>query len=438
MKEANSRGSWSGFVGFVLAAMGSAVGLGNVWRFPYITGVYGGSVFIIVYIGCVALVGVPIMIAEFLIGRKTQRNAVGAFRSLSPGSPWILIGWLGLLSGFVILSYYSVVGGWVLHYIYLALAGGFADKGPNEISALFSALEGNPFIQIFWHAIFMLLTIMIVAGGIERGIELGNKIMMPALFLLLCALMIYALQADGAEQALNFLLYPRWENFGPKAVLVALGQALFSLSLGMGAMITYGSYMTKRTNLLRSAFYVATGDTLVAFFAGLVVFPLVFTFHLEPTAGPGLLFRTLPTAFAQLPGTHLVAFGFFLLIAFAALTSAISLLEVVSAYFIDERGWKRTQASWTLGGIIFILGIPSAVGEKFFGLMDSLATNFLLPIGALLIAFFTGWVLNKEEKQSGFESGEISGLAYGSWLVLIQYLSPLAVTLIFLHQLGVF
>jgi NSS family neurotransmitter:Na+ symporter len=418
--------------------MGSAVGLGNVWRFPYITGQYGGAAFILVYIACVLAVGVPIMLAEFLIGRKTQRNPVGAFRALRPRSPWILTGWLGVISGFVILSFYSVVGGWVLHYVYLSLTGGFAGKTSEQIAALFTALSANPPLQIFWHAVFMVATIVIVSGGVSRGIELANKIMMPLLFILLTALLIYALRTDGAAAGLDFLLRPRWEKLSPIAVLEALGQALFSLSLGMGAMLTYGSYLSRETNLVRVSFWIAAGDTAVAILAGFVIFPLVFTFQLEPGAGPGLIFRTLPIVFGGLPGGGLLALGFFTLLTFAALTSALSLLEVVSAYFIDEQAWSRKHASWILGGVIFLLGIPSALGEQFLSFMDSLATNYFLPLGALLIALFSGWVLGEMEKKAEFETGETTGLAYAGWKFLIRFVSPVAVILIFLHQLRLF
>jgi NSS family neurotransmitter:Na+ symporter len=418
--------------------MGSAVGLGNVWRFPYITGEYGGAAFMLLYVGCVLAVGVPIMLAEFLIGRKTQRNPVGAFSRLRPGSAWIITGWLGVLSGFVILSYYSVVGGWVLHYVYLSLTNAFAGSSPEETAALFAALSANSWLQIFWHMIFMLLTIVIVSRGVSSGLEIGNKIMMPLLFALLLGLLFYALQTQGASTGLEFLLRPEWQKLSPIAVLEALGQALFSLSLGMGAMVTYGSYLRRETNLLRSALWVSAGDTLVAILAGFVVFPLVFTFGLQPSEGPGLIFRTLPVAFAQLSAGYLVALSFFVLLTFAALTSAISLLEVVCAYFVDERRWTRKRASWILGIIIFALGIPSALGERFLGFMDGVATNYLLPIGALLIAVFTGWVLTRDERKEGFSPGEISTFSFSGWSFLLRIVSPVAVMMIFLHQLRVF
>ncbi|NIO07464.1 MAG: sodium-dependent transporter [Deltaproteobacteria bacterium] len=429
------RGNWSSVLGFVLASIGSAIGLGNVWRFPYITGQYGGGAFVLVYIACVLAVGIPIMLAEFLIGRKTQRNCVGAFRLLRPGSPWIITGWLGVVSGFVILSFYGVVGGWVLHYTFLSLQNGFVGRSPEEVSTLFASLASSPVQQIIGHTLFMLVTITIVAGGIHRGIERSNKVMMPALFLLLCGLLVYALRTEGAKAGLEFLLHPRWDQMSPTGILEALGQAFFSLSLGMGAMITYGSYLSRDTNLVRASFFVAFGDTLVAVLAGFVIFPLVFTFQLEPGGGPGLIFQTLPIAFSQLPAGIIVGSAFFILLAFAALTSAISLLEVVVAYFIDERGWTRRKTTWILGTVIFFCGVPSAIWKNVFGLMDQLATNFLLPFGAFLIALFVGWVLSQQERLAEFEPNEIRTVAYLGWTFLIRYVSPVAVAIIFLHLL---
>jgi NSS family neurotransmitter:Na+ symporter len=433
-----SRGSWTGAAGFVLAAMGSAVGLGNIWRYPYITGQYGGAAFILLYIGCVFAIGIPLLLAESLIGRKTQRNPVGAFRALRPGSPWVVTGRLGVVSSFVILSYYAVVAGWVLHYVYLSLINSFAGQSPEQITALFAGVNASPWLQIFWLMIFMLPTILIVSRGVSTGIEIGNKIMMPLLFALLVVLLLYAIQTDGAGRGLEFLLRPQWQKLSPTAVLEALGQALFSLSLGMGTMITYGSYLARQSNLVGCAFFIALGDTLVAILAGFVVFPLVFSFGLEPSAGPGLIFQTLPVAFAQLPAGYWIALAFFVLLSFAALTSSISLLEVACAYFVDEQGWSRKQASWTLGSVIFLLGIPSALSGEFLGFMDGLATNYLLPIGALAIAVFTGWALTHDERREEFNAGESSPLRFAGWSFLIRFVSPVALILIFLHQLRLF
>ena len=433
-----SRGTWSSAVGFILACVGSAVGLGNVWRYPYITGEYGGAAFIFLYIGCVLAIGIPLMLAEFLIGRKTQRNPVGAFRALRPRSLWFCAGWLGVVCSFVILSYYAVVAGWILHYVYLSVINSFAGQSPDQIRALFGIMNANPWLQIFWLMVFMLFTVVIVSRGISRGIEIGNEIMMPLLFVLLLILLVYALQTKGAAAGLEFLLKPRWEKLGRTAVLEALGQALFSLSLGMGAMITYGSYLSRQSNLVGCTFYVAIGDTFVAILAGLVVFPLVFSFGLEPSAGPGLIFQTLPIALAQLPAGYWAALAFFVLLGFAALTSAISLLEVACAYFVDEQGWSRKKASGILGSVIFLLGIPSALAGELLGFMDGLATNYLLPMGALLIAVFTGWALTHVERREEFNAGESSALRFAGWSFLIRFVSPVALILIFLHQLRLF
>ena len=435
---AQSRGNWSGTLGFVLAAMGSAVGLGNIWRFSYITGEYGGAAFILVYLGCVVAVAIPIMIAELLIGRRTQRNVVGAFSTLRPGTPWFLAGWLGVTVGFVLLSYYSVVGGWVLHYISLSLMDGFAGQSTAAIGQLFQSLSANQALQVFWHAVFMGATIWFVSRGVSRGIEWGNKIMMPALFFMLCFLLVYALTTDGAAQGIAFLLTPHWDKIGPKAVLEALGQAFFSLSVGMGTLITYGSYLQRDTRLPRAALFVTASDTGIAILAGFVIFPLVFTFQLAPNAGPALIFETLPAAFSQLPFGQFLAVLFFLLLTFAALSSAMPLLEVVVAYFVDEKGWTRMRASWTMGGVIFALGVPSALNGGFFGFMDMLTTHYLLPLGGLLIAVFAGWSLTHQERQAEVPASVLRPSLYLVWVFLLRFVAPIAVTIILLQSTGLF
>ena len=432
------RENWSGTLGFVLAAMGSAVGLGNVWRFSYITGEYGGAAFILVYLGCVVAVGIPIMIAELLIGRSTQRNVVGAFATLRPRSPWIMTGWLGVLTGFVLLSYYSVVGGWVLHYISLSIADSFAGQSTEATKQLFATLSASPALQVFWHAVFMAVTIWFVARGVSRGIEWGNKIMMPALFFMLCFLLVYALTTDGAAEGIAFLMTPHWDKISAKAVLEALGQAFFSLSIGMGTLVTYGSYLNRDTQLPRAVLFVAVSDTAIAILAGFVIFPLVFTFQLEPNAGPALIFETLPAAFGQLPFGQWIALLFFLLLTFAALSSAMPLLEVVVAYFIDEKGWSRMRASWVFGGVIFAVGIPSALDGGFFGFMDMLTTNYLLPVGGLLIALFAGWSMTHTERQAEVPTSDLSSGLYLAWVFLLRFVAPAAVAVILLRSMGVF
>jgi NSS family neurotransmitter:Na+ symporter len=435
--QAKGRGSWSSSLGFVLAAAGSAIGLGNIWKFPYITGQNGGGAFILIYLGCVAFIGVPILLAEILIGRKTQRNPVGAFSALRPGTGWPAVGWLGVASGFVILSYYGVVAGWVLDYVVLSWRDSFSGHAPQEIYDLFASLEGSVPRQVFWQGLFMALTIGIVAGGVHGGIERGNKIMMPLLLIFLLGLVGYAAATQGAGAGYSFLLRPRWEQVSGQAFLDAMGQAFFSLSLGMGAMITYGSYLGPQENIFRSAWYVALGDTAIAMLAGLMIFPIVFTFNLESGAGPGLLFRTLPVAFAQLPAGWIVATVFFLLLTFAALTSAISLLEVVVAYFVDERAWSRPRAAVILGLVIFALGIPSATSENVLGWVDSVASNYMLPVGGFCTALFAGWVMTGHERRSEFETNPIRDEIFRAWTFLVRYVSPIAVALIFLQQIGI-
>ncbi len=433
---AQSRGNWSGTLGFVLAAMGSAVGLGNVWRFPFVTGEYGGAAFILIYLGFVLAVGIPIMTAELLVGRSTQRGIIGAFSTLRPGSAWLVTGWLGATTSFVLLSYYSVVGGWVLHYMYISLTGGFAGLSTEAIGQSFTSLSTSPALQMFWHAAFMLTTIWVVSRGVSRGIEWGNKIMMPALFLMLCCLLVYALTTEGAAEGIAFLLTPHWDKIGPQAVLAALGQAFFSLSVGLGMLVTYGSYLQRDSNLPRSALFVAASDTGIALLAGFVIFPLVFTFQLEPNAGPALIFETLPITFSQLPFGQFLAVLFFLLLTFAALSSSMSALEVVVAYVVDERGWSRPSASWMTGGTIFIVGLFSAVNG--IDRADALVTNYLLPLGGLLVAIFAGWSLTHQERRAEVPANDLSSGLYYGWVFLIRYVAPIAVAIILVQSIGLF
>ena len=434
----HGRGNWSGSFGFILAGIGSAVGLGNIWRFSFVAGQNGGAAFVLVYIACVLAVGIPVMLAEFMVGRRAQRDVVGAFSHLQPGSPWALAGWLHAASAFVVLSYYTVVGGWVLHYVGLSCLNSFAGLPAEEIGGLFGQLTGSAATQIFWHAVFMLTTILVVVRGVSGGLEQSNKIMMPLLFFMLCGLLIYSLQTDGAQQGIAFLLSPRWDQLTTQSVLAAMGQAFFSLSIAAGIMVTYGSYLDKQTDLVRPAFYIAAGDTLLALLSGFVIFPLVFTFQLEPSAGPGLIFQTLPITFSQLPGGQILAIVFFVLLIFAALSSSISLLEVVVAYFIDEKGWSRTQATWVVGGVIFACGIPSDLSGEFFDMADTIVTNYMLPTGGLLIAVFSGWVLSDAVRREEFMSGAVSEQLYTGWVFLIRYVSPVVVAIILLQSLNLF
>jgi neurotransmitter:Na+ symporter, NSS family len=444
----HKRGAWSCRLGFIMAAAGSAVGLGNIWKFPYITGMHGGGAFVLFYLFCIILVGLPIMIAEMVIGRSTHKNPVGAFKKIGGGA-WVLAGWLGVTAGFVILSYYGVVAGWAVDYLWLALKGTFTAQHAHQVPGLFSDLLADDLSQLFWQAMFMGMTIFIVHGGVSNGLERANRILMPILFSILVILAGYGLLSPGGGKALHFLFYPDWSKLTPPAMTEALGHAFFTLSLGMGAMLTYGSYADEKTNLPKVAVTVSIMDTCVALLSGLAIFSIVFTYGLEPAAGPGLVFKTLPIVLSQMPGGTLIAIMFFLLLVFAALTSAISLLEVVVAYYCDEKKWGRRKATLIIGSIIFLLGVPSALsnnllkdvhfigGRNFMDSVDLLATNYILPLGGLLIAVFTGWVLTTRLAKQEIEKGEVRFQLYPVWHFLIKYVSPVLVAIVLLNKMGV-
>jgi NSS family neurotransmitter:Na+ symporter len=443
------RGLWSSRLGFIMASAGSAVGLGNIWKFPYITGMHGGGAFVLFFIFCIILVGIPIMISEMVIGRHTRKDPVGAFMK-ARGGAWVLAGWLGVIAGFVILSYYCVVAGWAVDYLWLSLRGTFSGQHAPQVPQLFAGLLSSDLSQIFWQAVFMGMTVIIVLGGVSSGLERANKIMMPVLLLILMILAVNGLTSPGGLKALRFLFSPDWSKLDPPAMLEALGHAFFSLSLGMGAMLTYGSYAGEKTNIPSVAITVSVMDTCVALMSGMAIFPIVFTYSMEPAAGPGLVFKTLPIIFSQMPGGTLIAILFFLLLVFAALTSSISLLEVVVAYYSDEKKWGRKKATLIMGFIIFLIGIPSAMSNNllkdihfignrnFLDSIDLLATNYILPLGGFLIASFTGWVLTTSLAKGEIEKGSVRFHLYPAWHFLIKYVSPILVALVFLNKIGLF
>ncbi|NQY91186.1 MAG: sodium-dependent transporter [Deltaproteobacteria bacterium] len=433
MESSTARGNWSGRVGFVLAAAGSAIGLGNIWMFPYRAGQYGGAAFVLVYLGAVVLVGLPLLNSEILLGRATRRNPVGALRLLSPGTGWPVVGWLGVIAGFVILSYYGVVAGWALDYTWMAVSGQLFSSTSGSMSGAFEKLVANGPRQVLWQGLFMLATIFIVSRGVEQGIERTGKILMPLLFGIVLVLLGYSLTSEGVERGLDFFMRPRFSELGWQGALAALGQAFFSLSLGMGAMITYGSYLGEDESLPGSVAMIAVADTALAILAGLVIFPLVFTFNLEPSAGPGLVFITLPQAFAMMPAPAFLASLFFLLLIFAALTSAVSLLEVAVAFLVDEFKLPRVTASVGAGAIIFCLGLPSALSEGFLDHVDALASNWLLPVGGLCTALFVGWSLDRAAARKFYAAGG-SGRGFELFHFCIKYLAPVAVGVILLQN----
>jgi len=412
------RENWGSKVGFILAAAGSAIGLGNIWKFPFITGMYGGAAFVLTYLVCIALVGLPVMLIELSLGRRTQRNAIGVFKELSPGTPWFLAGGLGVASGFVILSYYSVVAGWTIGYIYVAITGAFQNfVDPADAEHYFSDFGASPVKTIFYHFIFMIITMFVVVKGIKGGIEKAAKILMPLLLIILLILVFRGITLPGSEKGISFLFKPDFAKLNGTTILVALGHAFFTLSLGMGCMITYGSYLSRRENLITAGGIVVFLDTLIALLAGIAIFTAVFAQGLAPDSGPALIFHVLPTVFPQIPGGYIFGILFFVLLAIAALTSAISLLEVVIAYFVDEKGWTRRKSVFIIGSLIFILGVPSALstgplsnvkvffGMTFFDLMDYMSFKYMLPLGGFLLTVFVGYKWGAREFIAELKTG---------------------------------
>jgi NSS family neurotransmitter:Na+ symporter len=441
------RDTWGSKAAFIFAAAGSAIGLGNIWGFPTVAGQNGGAAFLLIYLAAVVFIGAPVMLSELIVGRRTQRNPVGAFKALVPGTAWVVVGGLGVLTGLVILSFYSVIAGWSLSYIFKTLAGTF--QAGTDTEAIFNDLAGRATPAIFWHLLFMILTIYVVLGGIRDGIERWTKVLMPMLFAILVLLAIRAVTLSGAEAGLSFYLKPDFSKVTGTVVLSAIGQAFFSLSLGMGAMITYGSYVSKRDDLVSSAGWVVLADTTIAILAGLIIFPTLFHAGLEPgTGGPGMVFVVLTSLLSSIPpapyGGIIFGTGFFLLLAIAALTSSVSLLEVVISWAVDERGMSRRKAAITFGSMAFVLGIPSAlangavswlsdmpgIGMDFLSFLFMLFGQYSLVIGALLISLFVGWVWGV--KAAGVEVQENDGkFPLGrTWAFLIRFVAPAAIVAI--------
>jgi neurotransmitter:Na+ symporter, NSS family len=441
MSAPTSNAKFGSRLGFILAAAGSAIGLGNIWRFPYTAGESGGAAFVLVYLFFVLLVGVPVLLAELSLGRKTGSNAVGAFKAIVPDSLWPWVGGLGVLTGFGILAFYSVVAGWTLSYAGRSLTGTFSQAMTADASLdLFVQITGTPGEPILTSGLFLVLTAVIVRGGVSAGIERASKILMPAFFVILVVLAARALTLPGAAQGIDFLFSPDFSKVTPKTAVVAMGQALFSLSLGMGAMITYGGYLQKHENLPIAGVAVAFFDTMIALLAGLIIFPALFSTGAEPAAGGKLVFVVLPTIFDKLPGSTFFALAFYLLLAIAALTSTMSLLEVVVAYFVGERGWSREKTVWLITGGVFLLAIPSALSQgavpvlsekgmaekSFLDLQSIVFGNYTLTVGALLIALFVGWKWGA--KQAIAEMGELP--APKIWSFCIRVLCPIAIVVV--------
>ncbi|MCV6610306.1 MAG: sodium-dependent transporter [Amphritea sp.] len=444
----NIHGSWANRWIFILAATGSAVGLGNIWKFPYIAGENGGGAFVLVYLLFILAVGVPIMMAEVLVGRRGRQSPINSMREVAieaNHSPkWALVGWMGALAGFLIFSFYSVVAGWVLAYIAGMGNGDFIGMDGDAAGKAFNDLLADPQALLIWHSVFVVLVMTVVMGGVNKGLERATRIMMPALFVLLLVLLGYSMTTGAFGQGFDFLFHFDPSELSWDAVLVALGHSFFTLSLGMGAIMAYGSYMPKKASIGSTVLTIAALDTVVALIAGLAIFPIVFANGMDPGAGPGLMFISLPVAFGQMPGGHIFGFLFFVLVGLAAWSSAISLMEPAVAWMVERFGLGRMPVCIGLGIVVWLLGIAALssfnfgsevalFGMNIFDFLDFITANVMLPLGGLFVACFAGWILNKRITKD--ELAITNPTLYLAWSVAIRYIAPIAVAAIFVLNL---
>lgn len=438
---------WSSRFAFILAATGSAVGLGNIWKFPYITGDNGGGAFVITYLICVAVIGIPIMMAETIIGRRGQQSPINTLKALTKeagaNTNWHYLGWLGVIAGFLILSYYSVIAGWSMAYAVKALTDGFSGGNETQIIGLFEALQASPGQQIIWHSLFMLATMCVVARGIRGGLEKAVRFLMPSLFIILIMLVVYAMTTGKFMQGLAFMFTPDFSKLTGSSVLTAMGHAFFTLSLGMGAIMVYGSYLPKNVSIAKTTIFIAGADTLIALLAGIAIFPIVFANGLEAGSGPGLVFQTLPIAFGNMLGGWVFGSLFFILLVFAALSSSISLIEPAVAWCIERYGFERKRACIFLGFFAWLLGLGTIFSfakilsfDIWYEALDYLTANLMLPLGGFFIAIFAGKIML--EKHSREELNLSNQCFYSIWKFLVSYIAPIAILIVFLHVLGAF
>lgn len=448
-EQKSIHGLWRSRWLFILAATGSAVGLGNIWKFPYITGENGGGAFVLVYLACICAIGIPVMIAEVMLGRLGRQSPINTMSMVAKDQKlhrdWSGIGWMGALSGFLILSFYSVIAGWSLDYIFLMGSGAFDGATAKSVGTTFSSLLADPWTLLGWHSIFMVLTIGIVARGVNKGLEASISILMPSLFLILLILLGYSMSTEGFAAGFDFLFSFDTSKLSGESIIVALGHAFFTLSLGMGAIMAYGAYMPKETSIGKTVVTIAFLDTLIALVAGLVIFPVVFSNGLEAGAGPGLLFQTLPLAFSQMPAGTLFGTLFFILVAFAALSSAISLGEPVVAWAVEAKGISRIKAASAIGFVIWILGVGTILsfnewsefkifGMTIFDTLDFLTANIMLPLGGLLIAVFVAWKM--KEKDVRDEVKIQSPVLFEVWRLILKFIAPVAIAIVLINGLA--
>lgn len=447
MQKTHTHGQWTSRMGFVLAATGSAVGLGNIWKFPYMIGQSGGAAFVLVYLLCIALIGLPILVAEWMIGRRGQKNPISTMGELAKkngrSGAWALIGFTGVLGAFLILSFYSVIGGWALSYTGDAITGGFTGMDKDAVGNAFTGFLANAGSLLTWHTVFMALTVGVVAMGVAGGLERASRLLMPSLGVLLFILVGYGMTTGGFGQAMAYLFNPDWSKLTGDVVLAALGHAFFTLSLGMGIMMAYGSYLGEDVDLLRTARTVVIMDTVIAIAAGLAIFPIVFANGLDPAAGPGLIFVTLPIAFGNITGGVILGTLFFVLLTFAALTSAISLLEPVVELVEERTPLSRAGATFVAGIATWALGIAALlsfnhwsdvtiIGLNIFDLLDQLTSKFMLPLTGLGAILFAAWCLDRDSVRKELGLGE---LGFSVWNVVARFVAPVGVLIVFVSNL---
>ena len=447
VEEKKKRDGFGSKLGVIAAAAGSAIGLGNIYRFPCEVGENGGAAFLLFYLIVVIFLGLPVMLSEMVIGRRSQSNSVGAFKKLAPKTKWHLVGYMGVLCGFLIFAFYSTVAGWTLEYIVKAVTNSFQGKDLTTIEQEFTAFHDMGWRNVLWQAVFIFLTGFVVFRGVQNGIEKYSKILMPVLLVILIILGIRSMTLPGGKEGLAFLFKPDFSKITGKVLISALGQGFFSLSLGMGVLITYGSYVKKDDNLTTTAFSVVLADTAIAILAGLVIFPAAFSFGVKPEAGMGLVFNTLPMLFNQMAGGYWFCLIFFVLLAIAALTSTISLLEVLVAYLSEEMHLKRNLATIVACAGTMLLGViaslslmsntPFAIGGRpVFDLMDYISSNILLPVGGVLIVIFVGWKLGKQKFfEEVTNEGTIKASLKKIIFFIIRYLAPVAIAIVFISGL---
>lgn len=434
--------------GVIAAAAGSAIGLGNIWKFPYMVGKNGGAAFIIIYLICIVVVGLPVMMSELVIGRRAKKNVVGAFKKLAPNTPWHVTGWIGMIAGFLIMCFYCIVAGWTLEYLMKAITGSFSGQSAESLHAMFDSFVASGWRPIMWAVIVMALSGLILAKGISDGIEKYTKFLMPLLVIIILILDVRSLTLPGASEGLRFLFKPDWSAINGKVILAALGHAFFSLSLGQGIMVTFGSYINKKEKLGMTAVNICIADTLIAIIAGIAIFPAVFAFGVNPEAGSGLVFVTLPVLFNQMPGGFLFSIMFFILLAVAAITSIIGTTEVTIAFIIEKFEITRKKAAILITSSISFVGIFVGLSmgpwkARFFGmnlldLFDWTTANLMLPVVALLCVIFVAWFMGTDNVKDELTNNGEEKAAYYPWLMFAsKYIAPIIIVVIFLNGIGV-